>query len=222
MTSCCNHFRVFFISLGLSSHSGIFLYFHVACDVSFDWQLKARKSDTVTGSNELFTAGCRSRRLMASCCNHFRESFISLGLSSQSGIFLYFRVASDVSFDWQLKARKSDTVPGTNELFTAGCRSRRLMASCCNHFCVFFISLGFSSQSGIFLYFRVACDVSFDWNLKALESDTVPGSNELFTTGCRSHRLMASWCNHFRVSYISLGLSSKIWIFFIFLRSLRR
>jgi hypothetical protein len=26
--------------------------------------------------------------LMASCCNHFRVSFISLGLSSQKGIFL--------------------------------------------------------------------------------------------------------------------------------------
>jgi hypothetical protein len=187
----------------------MFLYFRVACHVSFDWQLKARKSDTVLGSNELFTASCSSRRLMASCCNHFRVSFISLGLTSQSGIFLYFRVACDDSFDWQLQARKSDTKPGRNELFTAGCRSRRLMASCCNHFCVSYVSLGLSSQIWIFLYFRVACDVSFDWQLKSPKSDTVPGSNELFTAGCCSRRLMASCCsNHFRVSFISLGLSS--------------
>jgi hypothetical protein len=150
MASYCNHFHVSFISLGLSSQCGIFLYFRVACDVSFDWQLKALESDTAPGSKELFTAGCRSHRLMASCCNHFRVSYISLGLSSQIWIFLYFRVVCNVSFDSQLKAPKSDTVEGSNELFTAGCRSRRLMASCCNHFRVFFISLGLSSQSGNF------------------------------------------------------------------------
>jgi hypothetical protein len=42
-----------------------------------------------------------------------------------------------------------------------------LIASCCTHFRVFLISPGFNFQSGIFLYFRVACNVSFDWQLKA-------------------------------------------------------
>jgi hypothetical protein len=90
MASSCNHFRVFFISLTLSSQTGIFSYFRISYDVSFDWQLKARNSDTVQGSSYLFTARCRFRHWMASCCNHFRFFFISLALSSQSGILYIF------------------------------------------------------------------------------------------------------------------------------------
>jgi hypothetical protein len=77
------------VSLALSSQSEIFLYPSVACDVSFDSQLEAPKSDTVRGSNELFIGCCRSRRCMVSCCNHFRIFFVSLALSSQCWIFLY-------------------------------------------------------------------------------------------------------------------------------------
>jgi hypothetical protein len=93
MASCCNHFRIFFVSLDMSSQSGIFLYRSVAFDVSFDSELEAAESDTVGGSNELFIGRWRSRRWMASSCNHFGIFFISLAMSSQSGIFLYCSVA---------------------------------------------------------------------------------------------------------------------------------
>jgi hypothetical protein len=98
---------------------------------------------------------------MASCCNHFRIFFVSLTMTSQSGIFLYPIVAFDVSFDLQFEAAESDTLRGSNELFIGRWRSRQWMASCCNHFRIFFISLAMSSQSGIFLYRSVACEVSF-------------------------------------------------------------
>jgi hypothetical protein len=133
-------FGVFFMSLTLSSQTWIFLYHNLACDVSFYLQLEAHKFDTVQGSYEVFTLGCRSHRWMASRCNRFRVFFISLALSSQNDIILYQHVVCDVSFDWQLEAHKSDTVRGSYDLFTAGCRFRRWMASCCNHFGVFFIS----------------------------------------------------------------------------------
>jgi hypothetical protein len=145
---------------------------------------------------------------MASCCIHFRIYFVSLALSSQSGIFLYRSVACEVSFDSQLEAPQSDTLQGTNDLFIGRCRSRRCMASCCNHFRIFFVSLAFNSQNGIFLYRSVACEVSFDLQLGAPESDTVRGSNELFIGRCRSRQWMASCCNHFRIFFVSLALSS--------------
>jgi hypothetical protein len=161
MASCCNHFRILFISLALSSQSRIFLYRSVACDVSFDSQLEAPKSDTVRGSNDLFIGRSRPHRRMAFCCNHFRIFFVSLALSSQSTIFLYRSIACDVSFDSKLEAPESDTVLGSNELFIGRCCSPRWMASCCNQFLTFFVSLALSSQSRIFLYLSVACDVSF-------------------------------------------------------------
>jgi hypothetical protein len=170
MVCCCKHFRIFFVSLALSSQSRIFLYRSVACYDSFGSQLETPESDTVRGSNELFIRRCRSRRWMASCCNHFRIFFVSLALSSQSGIFLYRSVACNVSFDMQLEAPESDTVRGSNELFIGRCRSRRWMASCCNHFRIFFVSVAKSSQSGIFLYRSIACDVSFDTQLEAPQS----------------------------------------------------
>jgi hypothetical protein len=213
MASCCNHFRIFFVSLALSSQSGIFLYRSIACDVSFESQLEAPKSDTVRGSNELFIGRCRSRRWMDSCCNHFRIFFVSLAFCSQSAIFLYCSVACNVSFDSHLEPTKSDTVRGSNELFMRRCRSRRWMASCCNHFPIFFVSLALSSQSGIFLYRSVAWDVSFESQLEAPKSDTVRGSNELFIARCRSRRWMASCCNHFRIFFVSLALSSQSGIF---------
>jgi hypothetical protein len=144
-----------------------FLYQHVACDISFDWQFEAYKSYTVRGSYQLFTPGCRSRRWMASDCNHFGVFFIALALSSQSGIFLYQNVACNVSFDWQLGPHKSDSIRGSYGNFTVGCRSRRWMASCFNNFRAFFISLALSSPSGISLYQTVPCDVSFYWKLEA-------------------------------------------------------
>jgi hypothetical protein len=102
------------------------------------------------GAMSFFTAGCRPRRWMPSCFNHFCVFFICLALSSQSGTFLYHYVAFEVRFDMQLEAHKSDIVRGSYELCTASCRSRQWMAYCCNHFCVFFISLALSSQRGIF------------------------------------------------------------------------
>jgi hypothetical protein len=208
MASCCNHFGIFFISLALSSQSGIFLYPSVACDVSFDSQLEAPESDTVGGSNDLFIGRCRSRRWMASCSNHFRIFFLSVALIFESGIFLYHSVACDVIFDSQLEAPESDSVRGSNVLFIGRCRSRQWMASCCNHFRIFFVSLALSSQSEIFLYPSVACDVNFDSQLQAPESDTVRGSNELFIGRCHSRRWMASCCHHFRIFFVSLSLSS--------------
>jgi hypothetical protein len=121
--------------------------FSLVCNVTFDWKLKTHKSDSVRGSSDLFTPCCHSRGWMPSCCNHFRDFFISLGLSSQSGICLYFRGACAVSFDLHLKARISDTVRGSSDLFTVGCRSHRWMASCYNYFQVFFLSLALSSQT---------------------------------------------------------------------------
>jgi hypothetical protein len=167
MASCCNYFRIFFGSLALSSQSGIFLYPSVPCDVSFHQQFKALESDTVRRSNELYIGRCRSRRWMASCCNHFRIFFVSLALISQSGIFLYRSIACDVSFDSELEAPESDTLRGSNELFIGRCRSRWWMASCCNHFRIFFVSLALRSQCGIFLYPSVTSDVSFHYQFKA-------------------------------------------------------
>jgi hypothetical protein len=154
MACCCNHFRIFFVSLALSSQSGIFLYCSVAFEVSCDSQFEAPESFTVRGSIELFIARCRSRWWMACCCHHFRIFFVSLALSSQSGIFLYCSVACEVSCDSQLEAPESFTVRGSIELFIARCRSRWWMACCCHHFRIFFVSLALSSQSGIFLYQR--------------------------------------------------------------------
>jgi hypothetical protein len=87
------------MSLALSSQNWIFAYQNVACNVSSDWQLENHKSDTVRGSYELLTGGCRSCRRLASWCNHFRAFFISLASSSQNRIFFYQNVAYDVSFD---------------------------------------------------------------------------------------------------------------------------
>jgi hypothetical protein len=202
---------------GLEFSNWDFLYPTLTCDLILDWQLEARKSDIVQGSHKLVTASCRSRRWMASCCNHFRVFLISLAFSSQSDILLCFSVAGDVSFDWHLEARKSNIVRGSYKLFTAGYRSRRCMASCCNHFRILFTSVALSSQSGIFLYFSVVCEVSFHWQLEARKSDTVQGSYELFTARCCSRQWMASCYNHFRVFFISMALSSPTAFFYILL-----
>jgi hypothetical protein len=143
-------------------------------------------------SYELFTASCCSGQCIASCCNPFPLFFISLAWSSQTRIFLYYIVACDVRFNWQLEPHKSDIIRLSYELFTAHCRSRGWMASCFNNFPIFLISLALSSQCGIFLYHTVPCDASFDWQLEVHKFDTLPWSYELFTVGSHSCRWMAS------------------------------